>query len=55
MSKFTILITALFLSGCVGPTLLSIDGYKITVGSIVTMPIKKKVIEEIKKKEETKE
>ena len=49
MSKFIILITALFLSGCIGPTLLSIGGYNITVGSIATIPIKKKVIEEIKK------
>ena len=36
------------LAGCVGPTLLTIGGYKITAGSIITMPIKKKVIEELK-------
>lgn len=39
----------IMLTGCIGPTLFQIGGYKVTTGSIITMPIKKKVIEEIKK------
>ena len=47
-----IVCLCLMLTGCIGPTLFQIGGYKVTTGSIVTMPIKKKVIEELKNEEQ---
>lgn len=45
----------IMLTGCGGPTLFTIGGFKITAGSIVTMPIKKEVIKEIKENNKTTE
>ena len=45
----------IMLTGCGGPTLFTIAGFEITAGSIITMPVKKKVIEEIKENNKTTE
>jgi len=49
INTLAIFCLCIMLTGCIGPTLFQIGGYKVTTGSIVTMPIKKKVIEELKK------
>ncbi|SVC84073.1 uncharacterized protein METZ01_LOCUS336927 [marine metagenome] len=50
--KFTLIIVLLTLTSCaVGPTLFTIGGYNITLGSVVSIPIKKKVAEELNKEE----
>jgi len=46
--KLTLIIVLLTLTNCaVGPTLFTIGGYNITLGSIVSIPLKKKVAEEL--------
>ena len=43
----------IMLTGCIGPTLFTIGGLEITAGSILSTPIKKKVIEQIKENNKT--
>jgi len=46
--KFILIIVLLTLTSCaVGPTLFTIGGYNITLGSIISIPLKKKVAEEL--------
>jgi hypothetical protein len=45
------MLVVTLLTSCVGPTLFTIGGYNITLGSVVTIPIKKKVVEELKERE----
>ena len=46
----------LLLQGCaLGPTLFTIGGYEITLGSVVAMPFKKKIVEELKEREDNEE
>jgi len=48
MKKIVIIVSMfIMLTGCGGPTLFTIGGFKITAGSVVTMPIKKEIIKEI--------
>ena len=56
MKKIVIIVSMfIMLTGCGGPTLFTIAGFEITAGSVLTMPIKKKVIEELKENNKTTE
>lgn len=52
---FVIVCMFIMLTGCIGPTLFTIGGLEITAGSILSTPIKKKVIEQIKENNKTTE
>lgn len=51
MNRAILVLSALFLlSGC-GPTLFTVGGIvNVTAGDVATVPIKKKIIEDIKEK-----
>jgi len=49
MFNKVIILSLLLLNNCIGPALFTIAGYKITVGTAVTVPSKIEMYEKYKK------
>jgi hypothetical protein len=47
-----VILSLLFLNSCVGPTLFTVAGLKVTVGTALTMPSKIETYEKYKKEKE---
>jgi hypothetical protein len=52
MFNKAILLSLLFLTSCIGPEIFSIAGYKITLGTVLTVPSKIEMYEKYKKERE---
>jgi hypothetical protein len=48
MKMFLILLLLFILGGCLGPALITIAGFKVTVGSVITAPSKIEAYEKYK-------
>ena len=44
-------LSFLLQSCAIGPTLFSMGGYSVTLGSVVSIPIKNKIVDELKEEE----
>ena len=55
MKIFLILLLLLLLTGCLGPALITIAGFKVTVGSVITVPSKIETYEKYKEKKNEEE
>jgi len=55
MKIFLILMLLLLLTGCLGPALITIAGFKVTVGSVITVPSKIETYEKYKEKKNEEE
>jgi hypothetical protein len=55
MKMFLILLLLFILGGCLGPALITIAGFKVTVGSVITVPSKIETYEKYKEKKNEEE
>jgi UPF0716 family protein affecting phage T7 exclusion len=55
MKIFLILILLLLLTGCLGPALITIAGFKVTLGTAITVPSKIEAYEKYKEKKNEEE
>jgi hypothetical protein len=46
--KMFLIFTLLLLTGCLGPALITIAGFKVTAGSVITVPSKIEAYEKYK-------
>ena len=52
MKVFLILLLLCILEGCLGPALITIAGFKVTAGSVITVPAKIEAFEKYKEKKD---
>jgi hypothetical protein len=50
--KMFLIFALLLLAGCLGPALITIAGFKVTAGSVITMPSKIEAYEKYKEKKD---
>jgi hypothetical protein len=50
--KIMLVLSLLILAGCLGPALFTIAGFKITAGTVVTVPAKIEAYDKYKKEKE---
>jgi len=55
MKLFLILLLLFILGGCLGPALITIAGFKVTAGTVITVPSKIEAFEKYKEKKNEKE
>ena len=55
MKLFLILLLLFILGGCLGPALITIAGFKITAGTVITVPSKIEAYEIYKEKKNEEE
>jgi hypothetical protein len=55
MKIFLILLLLFVLGGCLGPVLITIAGFKVTAGSVITIPSKIEAYEKHKEKKSEEE
>jgi hypothetical protein len=55
MKLFLILLLLFILGGCLGPALITIAGFKVTAGTVITVPSKIEAYEKYKEKKNEKE
>jgi hypothetical protein len=55
MKLFLILLLLFILGGCLGPALITIAGFKVTAGTVITIPSKIEAYEKYKEKKNEKE
>jgi hypothetical protein len=53
--KIFLILLLLVLAGCLGPALITIAGFKVTVGSVITVPSKIEAYEKYKEKKNEEE
>jgi hypothetical protein len=53
--KMFLIFALLLLAGCLGPALITIAGFKITAGSVITVPSKIEAYEKYKEKKSEEE
>jgi hypothetical protein len=53
--KMFLIFTLLLLAGCLGPTLITIAGFKVTLGTAITVPSKIEAYEKYKEKKDEEE
>jgi hypothetical protein len=53
--KIFLILLLLTLSGCLGPVLITIAGFKVTAGSVITVPSKIEAYEKYKEKKNEEE
>jgi hypothetical protein len=53
--KIFLILLLLLLTGCLGPALITIAGFKVTVGSVITVPSKIEAYEKYKEKKNEEE
>jgi hypothetical protein len=52
MKLFLILLLLFTLGGCLGPALITIAGFKVTAGTVITVPSKIEAYEKYKEKKD---
>lgn len=52
MKLFLVLLLLFILGGCLGPALITIAGFKITAGTVITVPSKIEAYEKYKEKKD---
>lgn len=50
--KIFLILSLLILTGCLGPALITIAGFKVTVGTAITVPSKIEAYEKYKEKKD---
>ena len=55
MKLSILLVITSLLTGCLGPELITVAGFKVTAGSVITMPHKIEAYEKYKQEKEKKE
>jgi hypothetical protein len=55
MKLFLIILLLFILGGCLGPALITIAGFKVTAGTVITVPSKIEAYEKYKEKKNEKE
>jgi hypothetical protein len=55
MKLFLIILLLFILGGCLGPALITIAGFKVTAGTVITVPSKIEAFEKYKEKKNEKE
>jgi UPF0716 family protein affecting phage T7 exclusion len=55
MKIFLILLLLLLLTGCLGPALITIAGFKVTLGTAITVPSKIEAYEKYREKKNEEE
>jgi hypothetical protein len=55
MKLFLILLLLFILGGCLGPALITIAGFKVTAGTVITVPSKIEAFEKYKEKKNEEE
>jgi hypothetical protein len=53
--KIVLVLSLLTLAGCLGPTLITIAGFKVTLGTAITVPSKIEAYEKYKEKKDEEE
>ena len=53
--KLFLILLLFILGGCLGPALITIAGFKVTAGSVITVPSKIEAYEKYKEKKNEKE
>ena len=52
MKLFLLLLLLFILGGCLGPALITIAGFKVTAGTVITVPSKIEAYEKYKEKKD---
>jgi len=52
MKLFLIILLLFILGGCLGPALITIAGFKVTAGTVITVPSKIEAFEKYKEKKD---
>lgn len=50
--RIFLILSLLILAGCLGPALVTIAGFKVTAGSVITVPSKIEAFEKYKEKKD---